>query len=176
MMKGRCAVVGILVLVVSNACSRSANDPRAVATAFWEATQAGDYGLATSYALESASSTHRQLDGDSSIEAFSLGETTVDGEEATVETTVTTKAKHGAIHVNCLTILVRERGEWRVDLRRTTREFAENFIGQSLSDMAEQTGKAIGKAMGSAMQGIRDGMEQETKSPDLRTREETETP
>jgi hypothetical protein len=175
MMKRRCAVFGLLVLGAT-ACSQSSGDPKQVAAAFWEATQAGDIELAKSYAVESGSTELSQPDGDSSIEAFTLGETTIDGEEATVETRVTTRAEQGTIDVDFQTVLVRETGEWRVDLGRTTQEFATKFIGASLSDMAEQMGKALGEAMGSAMQGIADDMKQEIKPPDEQAQENTETP
>ncbi len=142
----------------------AANDPRDVAEAFWSASKEGDVELAKSYIAEGGNATIKDpKESGSSVGEFSLGETTIDGERATVETTVETTGAQ-AMELAFQTVLVSREGSWKVDLDQTTDEMMKSLFGTTMGDLTKQMGEAIGDAMGDAMKGMAEGMAEGLKS------------
>ena len=146
----------VTAALVGTACS-SADGPSAVAEAFWTAGKEGDTELAKSYIVEGGTATITEDQSGSSIGEFSLGETAIEGDRATVETTiVSTGEQETEIAFN--TVLVQRDDGWKVDLDETTDEMMKSVLGTTMGELTEKMGQAMGDAMGEAMKGMADGM------------------
>ncbi len=146
----------LLVATLLGAACSAADGPADVAEAFWTASKEGDTELATSYIVEGGTTTIQEPSG-SSIGEFSLGETAIEGDQATVETTVVSTGER-EMEVAFNTVLVRRDDGWKVDLDETTDEMMKSLVGTTMGELTERMGQAVGEAMGEAMKGMADGM------------------
>jgi hypothetical protein len=128
------------------ACGSDTDQVRQVAEAFWDASKAGDMELAQTYVSESSTFRPNQSDNDSPPGDVKLGRIEVNGDEATVETTVTGLNEETPFDVEFETAMVLENGEWKVNMDKT----AGSMMQGAFAAMAE--------AMGSAMSGLAEGM------------------
>jgi hypothetical protein len=128
--------------------------PDDVARSFWEAARAGDMELAQTFATGSESMSLNQPEGgETGITDVAIGTPTVDGERATVPTTLTnTLAGPEPSDLAINTTLVQVDGDWKVDLDETMDEVMRGIMGVSMTDM----GQAMGEAVVGAMQGAAD--------------------
>jgi hypothetical protein len=138
--------------LLATACG-AGDDPGAVAEAFWTASKAGDIELAKTYVAEGSKATMNNS-GDSQLGDFSLGEVTVDGDRATVETDVASEEMELAFQ----TVLIRQEGDWKVDLDATTDEMMRSLFGTTMGDFTKKMGEAMGEAVGESMKAMADGM------------------
>jgi len=151
----RCLAAALLTIIVA-ACASS--DPAAVAEAFWQAGRDGDIERARSFV--SASSSAKMNDGTSStLEDVWIGESTVDGDGATVETRVMAATGEQSRQIDFNTIMVREDGAWKVDLDATSQEMMKEILGVTMSEFGEQVGDAMKGAMEGMAEGMAKGME-----------------
>jgi len=128
-------------------CGAETGEIKAVAQAFWDASAAGDTELARSYVSESSSFKPEASDeGDSSQGSMQLGDVEVDGDEATVATVVSGMNQDTPIEFEFATAMVREDGEWKVDMDKTTANLMQAAFG------------AMAEAMGNAFKGLAEGM------------------
>ncbi len=150
--------------LLATACGAATDDPHAVADAFWSASKAGDVELAKSYIAKGGNATIKDpKESGSSVGEFSLGETTIDGERATVETTLETTGEQ-AMELAFQTVLVSRDGGWKIDLDQTTDEMMKSLFGTTMGDLTKKMGQAMGDAMGDAMKGMAEGMAEGLKS------------
>ncbi len=140
-------------------CGDNTEEIRAVTQAFWDAGKAGDSELAMSYVSQSSMAKVNPSDGDPATREFALGAIEVDGDNATVETTLSDWGEDGPTNVSFETHTIRESGEWKVDLDRTMGSMMGAVLGASVGAMAE----AMGQAMQGAVKGMAAGMEKEFK-------------
>ncbi len=113
-------LLALLVVALLSACSRPA-DPRQVASEFWQAQQRGDADRVHHLVRESDAA---KLDSGLTvlpIRAFELGGLRIDGDRAELDTRVTL-AGDDALHVDVVTVLIREQDAWRVDYPDTVRD------------------------------------------------------
>ena len=148
--------------LVGTACG-TGDGPHAIASAFWTASKNGDMELAKSYMAEGGSASINETKSGSSLDDFSLGETTIDGDRATVETTVMSTGEQ-EMELAFNTVLVQQDDGWKVDLDQTTDEMMKSLFGTTMGDFAEKMGQAMGEAMGEAMKGMAEGMAEGLKS------------
>lgn len=153
----------VITATLTAAACGAADSPGTVAEAFWTASKDGDKELAETYMVEGGSASISEGGSGSSIGEFSLGETAVDGERATVATTVTSMGEQSMV-LDFNTVLVQQDGSWKVDLDQTTDEMMRSLLGTTMGDLAEQMGEAVGNAMGEVMEGIAEGMAEGLKS------------
>ena len=146
----------VTAAILGTACNAS-DEPRILAEAFWTASKEGDAELARSYIVEGGSATINEDASGSSISEFSLGETAIEGDRATVETTIVSAGEQ-ATEVAFNTVLVQQNEGWKVDLDETTDEMMKSLLGTTMGELTEQMGQAMGEAMGDAMKGMADGM------------------
>ena len=144
-MKAR-GLICIVACTIVFACGSDTNQVRQVADAFWEASKAGDMELAQTYVSESSTFRPNQSDNDSPPGDVKLGRVEVNGNEATVETTVTGLNDETPFDMEFETAMVLEKGEWKVNMDKT----AGSMMQGAFAAMAE--------AMGSAMSGLAEGM------------------
>jgi hypothetical protein len=137
-------------------CGANPDEAKEVAQAFWEASKTGDTELAMSYVSNTSSARINQSEDDDPVGDIILGDAEVDGDEATVPTTLTNVGDETPMDVSFQTTLIREDGEWKVDLDRTMGNMMGSMLGASVGAMAQ----AMGEAMGSAMQGMAEGMQE----------------
>ncbi len=154
----------LIAVLLATACGAAGDGPHAVADAFWSASKEGDVELAKSYIAEGGNATIKDPDkSGSSVGEFSLGETTIDGERATVETTIKTTSEQ-AVELAFQTVLVSRDGSWKVDLDETTDEMMKSLFGTTMGELTKTMGQAMGDAMGEAMKGMAEGMAEGLKS------------
>ncbi len=120
MSTSRIGLLALLIITFLSACSPPA-DPRQVATEFWQAQQRGDADRVHRLVRESDTA---KLDSGLTvlpIRAFELGGLRLDGDRAELDTRVTL-AGDDALHVDVVTVLIREHDAWRVDYADTVRD------------------------------------------------------
>lgn len=117
-----------------------------VAQAFWDASKANDIALAKTFVSESSMFQMQEAKDDAPPGDVELGEVEVDGHVASVETVVSNLDDETPVDMEFETMLVRENGEWKVDMDRTT------------GSMMQGAFAAMAKAMGTAMTGMAEGM------------------
>jgi len=139
-------LVSIMSCAVVCACGSDTDQVRQVAEAFWEASKAGDMELAQTYVSESSTFKPNQSDNDSPPGDVRLGRIELDGDEATVETTVSGLNEETPFDVEFETAMVRENGQWKVNMDKTA------------GSMMQGAFAAMAQAMGSAMSGLAEGM------------------
>ena len=132
----------------------SANGPGDVAEAFWTASKAGDIELAKTYVADGAKATMNNPGESQSLREFSLGDVTLDGDRATVGTTVASEEMELAFE----TVLIRQESDWKVDLDATTDEMMKSLFGSTMGDLTKKMGEAIGDAVGESMKAVAKGM------------------
>ena len=143
--------------LLGTACGAS-DGPRNIASAFWTASKDGDMELAKSYIAEGGNATIKAPnESRSSVGEFSLGETAIDGNRATVETTVVSTGEQ-EMELAFNTVLVQQDDGWKVDLDQTTDEMMKSLFGTTMGDFTKKMGQAMGDAMGEAMKGMAEGM------------------
>ena len=138
--------------LLATACG-AADGPGAVAQAFWTASKEGDIDRAKTYVAEGGKATMSNPEN-KSLREFSLGEVTVDGARATVETTVTAEETELAFE----TVLIRQEGDWKVDLDATTDEMMKSLFGTTMGEFTKKMGEAMGEALGESMKAVTKGM------------------
>ena len=143
--------------ILGTACNAS-DGPRSLAEAFWTASKEGDAELARSYIVEGGSATINEDASGSSISEFSLGETAIVGDRATVETTIVSTGEQ-ATEVAFNTVLVQQNEGWKVDLDETTDEMMKSLLGTTMGEFTEQMGEAMGEAMKGMADGMAEGLE-----------------
>ena len=148
--------------LLGTACGAS-DDPRNIASAFWTASKDGDRELAKSYMAEGGTASISENKSGSSVGDFSLGETTIDGDRATVETTVVSTGEQ-EMELAFNTVLVQQDDGWKVDLDQTTDEMMKSLFGTTMGDFTKKMGEAMGDAMGDAMKGMAEGMAEGLKA------------
>ena len=79
---------------------------------------------------------------------------TVDGDRATVETTVAAEEMELAFE----TVLIRQEGDWKVDLDATTDEMMKSLFGTTMGEFTKKMGEAMGEALGESMKAVTKGM------------------
>ncbi len=151
--------VGIIILGTTlTACDRipflrgGSDSPAEVARSFWEATQAGDMDLAQTFATGSESvSLNTPEGGDAGITNVQIGEATIEGERASVPTTLTnTMASEQPSDLAISTLLVQVDGDWKVDLDQTMNEVMRGIMGSSMTDIAQADSTADSTAQATA--------------------------
>ena len=154
----------LTAVLLAIACGAAGDGPHAVADAFWSASKEGDVEIAKSYIAEGGNATIKDPDkSGSSVGEFLLDETTIDGERATVETTVETTGEQ-AMELAFQTVLVSRDGSWKVDLDETTDEMMKSLFGITMGELTKTMGQAMGDAMGEAMKGMAEGMAEGLKA------------
>ncbi len=154
-----------LVTVGLFAACGGGNGPAVVAEAFWEASRTGDYELAQSYVAEGGNaSISEEAAQNQQIREFTLGESHVEGDSAAVETSLSGDFGENPVDVEFNTVMVRQEGEWKVDLDGTANEMMKAILGVSMNDFAEQMGEAMGEAMKGMAEGMAEGMKEGMKA------------
>ncbi len=146
--------------LLGTACG-AADDPYGVAEAFWTASKDGDMELAKSYIAEGGSASIDE--SGSSIGDFSLGETAIDGDRATVETTMVSAGEQ-SMELAFTTVLVQQGGGWKVDLDQTSDEMMKSLFGTSMGGLVEKMGEAMGDAMQEMVEGMAEGFKAATQT------------
>lgn len=128
----------LFIATLLGACG-APNDPYAVSEAFWTATIEGDLELARSY---------MDLEGRSTVKAasewpegnFSFGETVIEGDGATVETTLFSEGPI-AMEIPFKTVLVREDDDWKVAFRKTMDEMGKGALANTADNFLSKFGR-----------------------------------
>ncbi len=154
-----------LGLMVFMGCGILGSPPDVIAERFWDASMDGDFERAAEYVTASSVSLlERNADNAPEVEEVALGDVKVDGDDATIRTTMTAMFNEKPIEVEFDTVLEKEDGRWKVDLRATTGQMISQFIGQSAGEVMGQIGEALGEQMrgmfDGMMQGLAEGMQQ----------------
>lgn len=156
--KKRLFVIGILIALLPSCGGGSAID---VAEKFWDALNDGDLEKARKYCTEesAASLTMNNNGGDAGVDV-KFGATTVEGERTIIETQMVASMGDVKQDVALKTILVREDGEWRVDVMNTMMSMFGGAMQEMMDGLTETMTDAM-ENMGTAMmEGMMDGFSQ----------------
>ena len=151
-----------LFLVLLGGCNQR-HSPIEVSRAFWKAVQTDNAG-AVKVLVTKTSRASVKTDGKAlQIDQVELGRTVIDGDDATVDTSVVVASDH-PVTVPLQTRLLREEGEWRVDYDAT---MASLRPGSSLAQALGTLGE-LGRAFSDKVQQSMDELQQ--RMPEIKRR------
>lgn len=127
--------------------------PEGVAHRFWQAAQDRDHATFEALSIPSEDVNFNLDNEDSEIRSLVIGEGTIDGKTAQVETMLDMKAGETDLEVDFVTILEKRDGEWLVDIEGTTDEVMRAVMGASMKEL----GAALGEGLKGAMEGVAEG-------------------
>ncbi len=164
----------IMVLVMAVAliagCGRfnfgsKGGDPKAVAEKFWNAAKSGKADDVKDLVTKASFNGMKdKKDAGSAKGEYTLGDAKIDGEKATIPTTM----KDQGFTMKMQTVLVKEDGSWKVDVDQTMMsalagafESLGSAMGEGMKGMGEGLGKAVGegtKAIEESAKGMQEGV------------------
>jgi len=141
--------------------------PHDVAGRFWEAVRTGDRETALSLASAASALEVDQLTAKRKIAEVLLGETLQSETSAIVRTSLQTETDGEPLRASFDTHLVREGGQWKVDVDATEREltsalFAASMreIGEALGEGAQEFSKALEQGVEEMKEALREALEE----------------
>lgn len=134
--------------------------PEGVTHRFWQAAQERDRATFEALSIPADDVNFDLENEDSQIHALVIGEGTIEGETAEVETTLDMRAGETDLEVEFVTILENRDGEWLVDLEGTTDEVVKAVIGASMTEIGEALGEGLKDAMEGVAEGFAEGMQE----------------
>lgn len=167
------AILFVLVFAMTAliSCSQHCDDELTVAENFWSAMEARDIELARSYATdETANSVTIKDDAGDEEADIQFGDVTHEDGQALVATMIKAVNDDGSeMEMAMQTVLVKQNGEWKVDVDQTFM----SLFGGAMGAMMEQMGEAMqqgmedmGKAMVEGMENSFSEIEQSSDSDD----------
>ena len=149
------SLVCVVAIAVLAACGGAASGPKEVAEDFWNAAVEGDLDEAKRYATrETADSIQLSSDGDDG--EVTIGETSIEGDRATVATTLVGTEEGVSSTIELQTVLVQEDGQWKVDFTQTMM----SMFGGAMGEMMEELGQTMQEGMEEMAEQMEQGMEQ----------------
>jgi len=167
-------VRSLAALILLAACSPSGPDARETASAFWAAVSSGDIDSARPFASRSSAASLDDWDRETRIREAVLGEVLSNEDHAMVETSLVTRRGEGEWSIALQTHLVREQGEWRVDVRRTREAVTQAQIAAGIEQVeravatgVQEFGKALEEGVRELERSMREALEDlEQPAPD----------
>jgi hypothetical protein len=154
---GALALTALIAMSASGCWVLFDNGPAEVTRDFWDAARDGNQEMVEALSVNRRGDFDFDFDDeDSEIRSISIGETEIDGDEAEVETVIEGVAEDRDITLEFRTALVREDGDWFVEMDETT----GRLVGAVVQAMAGELGEAITRGLGEAMQGVSEGLEE----------------
>jgi hypothetical protein len=154
---GRHALLAVTIALWG--CSAAGSSPEQVAEDFWLASKNGDAERARELVLSTSQAKIKEPEtGKSQVGDYALGASQIDGDQATVETTLSGLSGMSR-DLSFNTVLAREDGVWKIDLDATTGAMTKALFGTSMEEMAQQMGNAMGEAMKGMMEGMAEGVQ-----------------
>ncbi len=148
------------------ACGGGYESDRVLETAdgFWAASYAGQMEVAERYILEGGSATlNKPEDGKPPFDSYTLGKVELDGNRATVETSIQGANGNSGLDMEFKTVLVMSRSMWWVDLDNTTGEIMQVMLGVNMEELGQAMADAMGEAIDGMAEGMQEGVEQMAK-------------
>lgn len=150
-----------------------ASHPKTVADQFWDATKSGDPEEIKPFVTQ-ASLQHELMKEKSNRTTgdYTLGEVAINGARATIPTNL----KDGQMNIELQTVLVKERGDWKVDVEQTMMTMFGGTMGEMMKGL-ENLGKQLGQGLKSMGEGFKKGLTQpeEPSAPQARVQEPSDS-
>jgi len=157
MKNGFVIVTTLAVLALTTACGGGAGEqPTDVAQNFWDAVIEGDIDTARKHATRGSADSISINDDQAGSGEFTLGEQSIDGDKATVSTSLVSQNDGAEMKMELETVLLQEDGAWKVDFDQTMM----SMFGGAMGAMMEGMGKAMQEGMEEMARGLQEGMEQ----------------
>jgi hypothetical protein len=140
------------------------SDQVEIAKKFWSALEAQDLETARRYATtETAQSLTINEDQQNREIDIAFGEVSQEDGKSLVATTITTSNEGIEMDIPLQTVMVKEGGEWKVDVNQTMMSMFGGAMGammegltESMKDGMEEMGKAMTDQMNSSMEKLED--------------------
>ena len=130
------ALLLIATTLLALGCSGSKlSDPKAVADQFWSATKTGKVAAIKPYVTE-ASLSHDMMkeDAQATTGTYTLGEAKIENDSATVPTAL----KDNEVNIEFQTVVVKEKGAWKVDVEKTMMTMFNGAMGELMNSLQNQ--------------------------------------
>jgi hypothetical protein len=143
----------VMAMLGVTACS-SGEAPESVAERFWQAVEQRDQETVLALSIEAEGMSMNFDDDNTVMEGLQIGETVIDGDQASVETRMTAVTEERTLDLEFETALVKRDGQWLVDLEETGSRMMKSVLGVSMQEL----GEAMAEGMKDAMEGVAEGM------------------
>lgn len=158
---GALALTALIAISTSGCRFLFGDGPAEVTRDFWNAARDGNQDMVEALSVNRSDRDDFDFDFDfdddeSDIRSITIGDADIDGDEAEVETIIEGVADEHDITLEFRTALVRQDGEWYVEMDETT----GRLLGAAMKALAGELGAAITEGLGAAMEGLSEGMEE----------------
>jgi hypothetical protein len=162
-------LVTLVPLLTLTGCLQAAEDPRAVASQYWQAMKNGDTATARSLVSSNSQQAFDNYVAAPADEKTAIGEVNLGTEQTTVITIVYPEAGAPDDFETFDTVMVIEDGEWKVDAERTIiprpapsdRELEE--LKEQLSESMDENLKSVEEAMNEGLQLLDEALREGSK-------------
>ena len=156
----------LLLVALFLGCGGGEDASVKVAKSFWQAMEERDIDKARSFATEATAATLTLNNDEENKEVdIIFGEAKIEDGQSHVPTTMKTTEKGQSITVPMETVLVKEEGEWRVDVNLTMMSLFGGAMGAMMDTMKDGM-EEMGKAMAEGMKDSFEELEKQSKKDD----------
>lgn len=143
------SLLAVMLAVVSlNGCDKimglfgGGGDPKGVADKFWASTKTGQVEKMKPFVTSNSLQGEMMQNNTAKTEGeYTLGTPQIQGERATIPTTL----KDKGFTIDLQTIVVKENGQWRVDVPQTMVTMFGGAMGEMMKGMGESLGEGMQK-------------------------------
>ncbi|MCP5005513.1 MAG: hypothetical protein GY941_16480 [Planctomycetes bacterium] len=149
--------VVLLVSILIPGCFES-KPPQAIARSFWDAVQAKNDDTAHKYATTSSYATIDLLEERFNVTSVTLGKILIDVDKTTIETTIHMITNGSKETVPLQTILVKEKGLWKVDYVKTKATFSIHFSFTEMLNNIQRFGNKFSEYIEKSLEDLKQNM------------------
>ena len=132
--------------------------PAEVTRDFWSAAQDGNTEMVEALSVNRHRMDFGFDDRASEIRSISIGDTEIDGDRAEVLTVIEGETDDMELTIEFKTALVKQDGEWYVEMEETTGRLLGAFFAEVSSYIGDTLGNELGKAMAEMSDELAEGL------------------
>jgi hypothetical protein len=141
-----------LLLLLTTAGCDAMGGPESVARNFWDAIMAGDKAAAQKYAAKnSVAELELEPKQPGEERAIELGKAVESADQVSIPTTLVTTSQDQTQRIPLNTILIKEKGDWKVDWNQTMASMLGGMMGEMMKGMSEAM-KGMADEMGKSFE------------------------
>ncbi len=147
----------LLMSMLTSGCSES-KPPQEIARYFWGAIVAKETDTAHKYATTASEDTIDLLEEQFNVTNVTLGKILIDGDKTTIETTIKMSKSGSDETVPAQTILVKEKGVWKVDYGQTKATFSIHFAFTEMLHNIQRFGNTFSENLEKSLEDLKQNM------------------
>jgi len=146
----------MLATLLITACDQPVDDPEVIAKQYWHLVQTGDYQAAEQLVSKNTRDEFRQ----NSQHIKAINHVELDNAQTSIRTTLNPSTRHPALNQPFSTVLVLEKGKWKIDAAQTQVPPEPSIAEQQRQKHIDDFSKSIKQNIDSIDETVREGLKQ----------------